>query len=178
MTTKGTSFRADITPAHFSPFGNFEYDLTHKELFNEDLVTGDRYHVDHSLRKKCLQLAFFSPFYIVQLALVTVMRVIKLVTLSHFWLPKKEEKESSLSGRVSAFTGDLLKVITAPLAAAVRTVAAVYGTINIFSLTAPLDARKVIASVERAQDCIMIRRFQPVSNAWATQETEMTPVAD
>ncbi len=85
-----------------------------------------------------------------------VYRVVKLVTLAHFWLEKEEEKSYSLKGRLVDAGADFLKIITAPLVIIGLELAAIYGVFR------PYDGRKLYATIERAAQVELLAPcFQP-----------------
>jgi hypothetical protein len=115
------------------------YDATSKRSYwNDDSTT---------LRIKCGLLAIGTPiFSTLTLILQTAQTIIKTSTFAYFWENIPEEKEYSLLNRCKNLSADLIRIPSAPLSIIAITITALYGAI-----TASKDARKIIASIERAQ---------------------------
>jgi hypothetical protein len=64
-------------------------------------------------------------------------RILKLVTLSHFWMP--QEGTYSFKARLKDAGIDLLRIVATPVALVGLELAAIYGTFN------PYDGRKLYA---------------------------------
>lgn len=70
----------------------------------------------------------------------TLIRVLKLITLAHFWMPK-QPGFSTLKERASFALFDLKRVLITPLAGIGITMASIYG------LARPNDGRKLCTSI-------------------------------
>jgi hypothetical protein len=86
-------------------------------------------------------------------------RVVKVASLSHFWLPNSKPSSYDLTGRLKNCAVDTLRVLTTPLAPIALQLTAIYG------LFRPYDARKLYATIERAQygNFILAPCFQPLA---------------
>lgn len=122
---------------------------TNKKYWNED---------KGCVRFKCFLLILGTPVVHSIAAVVCVAaRIVKLVTLSHFWRDKSSEENYSFGARVLDAGVDLKKILTQPLAAVALELSAIYG------LFSPYDGRKLYASIERAQygSFVLAPCFQP-----------------
>ena len=129
-------------------------------------------------RLKCFLLTFGTPFVhtvasIANIAyrilkLVTLSHfwvkkegeenyILKLVTLSHFWVKKEGEENYSFTARLKDAEVDLLRIVTTPLTIVGLELSAIFG------LLTPRNGRKLYASFERAQygNFILAPCFQP-----------------
>lgn len=70
----------------------------------------------------------------------TLIRIVKLITFAHFWLPK-QKGFSTLKERAAFALFDLKRVLITPLAAVGITAAALYG------MARPNDGRKLCTSI-------------------------------
>lgn len=107
---------------------------------------------------KCFLLTLGTPIVHSIASLVNVAyRIVKLVTLSHFWMDKKGEKSYSFKERSKDAGKDLLRVIMTPIAFVGLELAAIYGMFT------PYNGRKLYGSIERAQygNSILAPCFQP-----------------
>lgn len=107
---------------------------------------------------KCFLLTLGTPIVHAIAAVVNVAyRIVKLVTLSHFWMPKDGEQSYNFKSRLKDAGTDLLRIATQPIAIVGLELAAIYG------LFRPYDGRKLYASIERAQygNFILAPCFQP-----------------
>lgn len=125
-----------------------------------DMTTGRRYWNESKgcVGCKCFLLTLGTPIFHSIASLVNVAyRIVKLVSFSHFWMDKEEEKSYSFKGRLKDAGQDLLRVLTTPIAFIGLELAAIYG---IFT---PYNGRKLYASIERAQygNFILAPCFQP-----------------
>ena len=84
-------------------------------------------------------------------------RIIKLITLSHFWISKEGEKTYDFNDRLKDAGFDVLRIIIQPIALIGLELAAIYGVFM------PNDGRKLYASIERSQcdNCMIAQVFQP-----------------
>lgn len=125
-----------------------------------DQTTGRKYLNQSKgvVRFKCFLLTLGTPFVHPIAGILNVAyRALKLISLSHFWIPKKEEKSYGFKARVQDAGKDLLRIVAQPLAIVGLELAAIYGLIR------PYDGRKLYASIERAQygNFILAPCFQP-----------------
>jgi hypothetical protein len=122
-------------------FSLAEWNWSDKPLTITDKTTGKKYlNLPPEYLKKCHgKVLRKAPIY----ALIdTLMRIIKLITLSHFWLPE-EQGLSTLKERFTAAKIDLMRIFIVPFAALMMTIAAIYGMIK------PNDGRKLCTSISR-----------------------------
>lgn len=122
-------------------FSLAEYNWSEKPLAITDKTTGKRYlNLPPEYLQKCHGKVLRKvPLF----ALIdTLMRILKLITLSHFWLPS-EKGLSSLKERLTTAKIDLMRIFIVPFAALLMTVAAIYGMIR------PNDGRKLCTSIAR-----------------------------
>lgn len=113
---------------------------------------------DH-VRFTCFALALATPTIHEYVSVVNVAyRIVKLVTLSHFWFPKHGERSYNFEHRLNDAGIDLLRIVAAPIATLGLELAALYG---IFS---PYNGMKLYATIERAQygHWILAPFFQPI----------------
>jgi hypothetical protein len=163
-----------VNASDFCPWSTWTVDengpkVGEKPQFIKDQTSGKLYHNESkgSLRWKFFKMnGLGSALISIHFVLKTVLRIIKLATLSHLWMPQEDSKARSLKGRVTAFAADLARVAAAPLALAGMVVMPLYGIIN------PLDSRKLFATIQRAEDFVTFESFQPQAS-----ETEMQPVS-
>jgi hypothetical protein len=107
---------------------------TEKLYFNESKVT---------VRSKCLGLIFFNPVANTVFGIANVtFRILRLLSLSHFWIQKNHNK-SSFKDRCTSFAKDLLRIALTPIILIALEVTAMYG------LFKPLEARATYAAIER-----------------------------
>jgi hypothetical protein len=107
---------------------------------------------------KCFLLALGTPFVqSISSIVYVVYRILKLISLSHFWIGKNEEANSSFKARLADAGEDLLKIVAAPVSILGLELAAIYGWFR------PYDGRKLYASMERAiyGHSILAPCFQP-----------------
>ena len=110
-----------------------------------DKATGRKYLNESKgvIRNKCNLLVIGTPLIHPIAAVVNVVyRILKLITLSHFWVGK--ELDYNFKARLGAAGKDLLRIIVAPLSLVGLELAALYGVVR------PYDGRKLYASIERA----------------------------
>lgn len=125
-----------------------------------DQTTGRKYLNESkgTVRFKCFLLTLGTPIVHALASVVNMAyRIVKLVSFSHFWIPKDGEKSYNFKRRLKEAGTDLLRVVTQPIAFAGLELAAIYG------LFSPYDGRKLYASIERAQygHFILAPCFQP-----------------
>ena len=110
---------------------------------------------------KCFLLTLGTPFvHPIALIINVAYRILKIATLSHFWVEKKGETKYKFEARLVDATQDLLRIIATPAALVGLELAAIYG------LFRPYDGRKLYASIERAVygNFILAPCFQPMAN--------------
>ena len=155
----------NVTLSDFHPYNTWT-EVTGPELFNNGISkyitdgTGRRYYNQSQdiVSSKCFWLVLGTPFaHPVAAILYVPYRLLKLVTLSHFWIPKDEETTYNFKARLKDAGEDLLRVVASPLAIVGLELAAIYG------LFMPFDGRKLYATIERATyGCaILAPCFQP-----------------
>ena len=109
-------------------------------------------------RLKCFLLTFGTPFVHTVASIANIAyRILKLVTLSHFWVKKEGEENYSFTARLKDAEVDLLRIVTTPLTIVGLELSAIFG------LLTPRNGRKLYASFERAQygNFILAPCFQP-----------------
>lgn len=122
-------------------FSLAEWNWSEKPLAITDKTTGKKYlNLPPEYLRKCHgKVLRKTPLY----ALIdTLMRILKLVTLSHFWLPE-EKGLSTLKERFTAAKIDLMRIFIVPFAALMMTIASLYGMLK------PNDGRKLCTSISR-----------------------------
>ena len=125
-----------------------------------DKSTGRKYGNEPKelIREKCILLTLGTPI-VHSIASVVNMayRIVKLVSLSHFWRPREGEESYNFKARLKDAGKDLARVVMQPFALIGLELAAVYGVFR------PLDGRKLYASIERVQygDYVLAPCFQP-----------------
>ena len=151
----------------FKPINNWKVDTDGPKWKNSkepayliDQSTGRKYWNESkgTVRVKCFLLTLGTPIvHAVASAINVAYRILKLVSFSHFWMPKKKESSYNFKARLGDAGKDLLRVITQPWAILGLTFTAIYG---VFS---PYDGRKLYATIERAQygHFILAPCFQP-----------------
>jgi hypothetical protein len=125
-----------------------------------DQTTGRRYGNESAgvVRIKAILLTLSTPFVHPIAAIANVgVKLLQLVSLSHFWYPNDQETAYDFKGRLSDAGKDLSRIVCAPLVFVGLELAAVYGIVR------PYDGRKLYASLERAEygDAILAPCFQP-----------------
>ncbi len=155
-----------ISFGDFCPINTWEPDTKGQKWSNGepqmliDKTTGKHYlnEYKHVVAIKCFLLTIGTPVVHSIVSLVNVAyKIIKLISFSHFWEEREEEKSYSLKGRLQEAGQDFLRVLTTPLALMGLELAAFYG------LFTPYNGRKLYASIERAQygHFILAPCFQP-----------------
>ncbi|MEX1012244.1 MAG: hypothetical protein WD595_01020 [Waddliaceae bacterium] len=138
-----------LTLGDFQPFNNWELVQNKgKTPYLLDATTGKKYLYEDkvTIGLQCLILTIGTPSLQLTASIVNIAyRILKLVTLSHFWIHKPEEKSYSIKGRVKDAGLDLLRVVTQPIAVVGLQLSAIYG------LFRPYDGRKLYSSIELAQ---------------------------
>lgn len=129
-------------------------------LFLKDASTGRHYlnETKTVVGFKCFLLALGTPFVHPITACITIaFRILKLITLAHFWITREDEKNYNFSGRLLHATKDFLRIVAAPLMLVGFELSALYGLIR------PYDGRKLYASLERTLygSWILAPCFQP-----------------
>jgi hypothetical protein len=125
-----------------------------------DRTTGRRYFNESQgvVRFKCLLLTLGTPIVHTAASIINVAyRILKLVTLSHFWAPKKEESRYDFKARLTDAGKDVLRIVATPFSLLGLELASIYGVFR------PYDGRKLYASIERATygNFILAPCFQP-----------------
>lgn len=163
----------DVTLRDFQPFNRWVVDQDGPKWSDQDEpqylidgTTGRKYWNESKgvVGFKCFLLTLGTPIVHAIASLVNMAyRIIKLVSFSHFWMPRENEKAYSFTARLKEAGVDLLRVFTTPLAYLGLETAALYGIFN------PYDGRKLYASIERAQygNFILAPCFQPDPTAHA-----------
>lgn len=133
-----------IKLSHFIPHNQWK---AHKEWADYiiDQSNGDEYWIDDPLMKKmkCLALAGATPLVqIGSLLLNMINRIIKLVTLAHFWYPSQNSNDS-FKRRLSRFGEDALNAALTPIYYLGLELSALYGLVR------PYDGAKLYATFER-----------------------------
>lgn len=153
----------DVSIKDFQPINTWKLDLDGPKWFysNEpryiiDTTTDRRYWNESKgcVGFKCFLLTLGTPIVHPIAAIVNIaIRVLKILSLSHFWLPTSH----SLKGRLKDVGQDLLKILISPLVIPALELAAIYGMVT------PYDGRKLYASIERAiyGSFILAPCFQP-----------------
>lgn len=122
------------------------YPYTNAPKFLIDNSTGRRYLNEdkHIVGFKCFLVSLATPFLHPVASLVNVaLRVVRLATFFHFWVPDDRETKYNFSARFKKAGKDLLRIIATPLGLLSLELAALYG------LFRPYDGRKLCASIER-----------------------------
>ena len=156
----------NVTLRDFQPINNWKPDLDGPKYYDGtaqhliDQTTGRKYLNESKevVGFKCFLLTLGTPVIHLIASVATVAyRIAKLVTLSHFWMPKEDEKSYNFEDRLKGAGMDLLRIATQPIALVGLELAAAYGLIR------PYDGRKLYASIERAQygNFILAPCFQP-----------------
>lgn len=160
----------DITLNDFKPVNNWEVDKTGEKWSDGepkyliDDSTKRRYwnESENCVRTKCILLSLGTPFVHTIASVINVaIRAIKILSLSHFLMPKAEEKTYSFKQRFIDLGIDAAKMFTAPLVPLALQAVSIYGWFR------PYDARKLYATIERASygSFILAPCFQPDPNA-------------
>ncbi len=112
-----------------------------------DQTTGRKYRNEYrsTIRIKCLVITASSPLTLTLLPVLNVAyRILKLVTLTHFWVKKEDEVKYDFKARLADAGKDLLRIVATPLVIVGMPLASIYGLIR------PYDGRKLYATFERA----------------------------
>lgn len=126
-----------------------------------DNTTGRRYLNESKtiVRIKCFLLTLGTPLAHPFVSIINIAyRILKLISLSHFWIEKKnEEKKYNFKARSADAGYDLLRIFATPVSIVCLELAALYGCFR------PYDGRKLYASLERATygNYILAPCFQP-----------------
>ena len=150
----------------FQPINSWKPDLNGPKYYDGtaqhliDQTTGRKYLNESKgvVGFKCFLLTLGTPIVHTIASVVNVAyRILKLVTLSHFWMTKEGEKSYNFKSRLKDASTDLIRIVTQPIALVGLELAAIYG------LFRPYDGRKLYASIERAQygNFILAPCFQP-----------------
>lgn len=169
----------DIKLKDFCPINHWEVD--NSRLWTKDTAplekliglprhlkdkTTDRFYWNErkkTVRIKCLKLIVAVPLvHTIGIALNIAYRIIKLVTLSHFWIKKEGEGKYDFKTRLKDAGKDLARIIASPIAIVGMELAVIYGLIR------PYDGRKLYGTCERAiyGNALVAHCFQP-STAFA-----------
>lgn len=150
------------TPFHKKKVSLFQNEVSTLQSFNYkfdriiDSINEDQYLDDDLLRCKCLSIAAGTPLIQAVGILISVInRIVKLVTLAHFWYPS--EKEYLLKERAWTFSKDLLRVAFSPLIYVGMILSSLYG------LAFSNNGRKLYATFERCiyGNALFAPCFQP-----------------
>ena len=159
----------DISIRDFQPINIWKPDLNGEKYhgyhcgearFIVDQTTNRRYlnESEEVVGLKCFLLAFETPFVHPIASIVNIVyRILKLATLSHFWVKKGDETKYNFKARLADAGKDLLRIIATPVSILGLELAAIYGIFQ------PYDGRKLYASFERATygNFILAPCFQP-----------------
>lgn len=158
----------DIKLNDFKPFfNNWETDKTdefwpntQEPKYSIDQSTGRKYlnYSEFNIRAKCVVLAIGTAFLHPLAALANVIyRTVKVVFLTHFWMPKDNEQTYCFKERAIEALIDVARIVVTPVITTTLSIAAIYAVIN------PLDGRKLYATLERAYygNAILAPCFQP-----------------
>jgi len=128
---------------HGNPFTNNLFD---EQRYVQDRTSGIRYSKGSGKRADCLALAVVTPIVqLLPIAYATVIRIIKLVTFAHFWMPSPEGNwQVPLTKRLSHFGKDLLLLALTPILLVGLELSAIYGCI------ASHHGAKLYSACERA----------------------------
>lgn len=157
---------SSITLKDFQPINIWMPDLNGPKWgdrdpeFLIDTTTTRRYWNESkgSVGLKCFLLTIGTPFVHSIASLVNIAyRIVKLISLFHFWTYKEEEQFYSFKARLEDAGQDVLRIFTTPIAIIGLELAALYGVFT------PYNGRKLYASIERAQygNFILAPCFQP-----------------
>lgn len=122
----------------------------------KDLSNEDEYLDDREVRWKYLALTLATPIVqAVGVLLSVALRIIKFITLAHFWYPF--ENEYPLCDRAWSFGKDILRIAFAPAIYIGMVVSPIYGLAFIN------NGRKLYATFERCiyGDALLAPCFQP-----------------
>ena len=130
------SIAPNIDPQEIEELPDLIDETTHRRYRNEPKWL---------IRFKCTLLAAASPiFQTTGGCLCTAWKIVKLISLSHFWRPLETEKRYDIKGRLHRAASDVTHIFTLPFALLGLEFSALYGLIR------PYDGRKLYASCERA----------------------------
>lgn len=151
----------------FQPINDWKIDVDGQKwesstdpVYIIDQTTSKKYwnHSKGSIQVKCVLLTLGTPIvHPVSSTANILYRVVKIISLFHFWGEVEEGKSSSLKARAKRARNDCLRVLTAPIALIGLELSSIYGVVN------PYDGRKLYASIERAcyGKAVLARCFQP-----------------
>lgn len=159
-----SSNQPSVIKEDFQPFNKWKVDKDGPKFFNGeprniiDQTTGRKYFNESktTVGFKCFLVTLGTPIVHTIASLLNVAwRILKLVTLSHFWVPQKGNY--NFTARAKEAGKDLLRIVVTPLAIIALELSAIYGIIR------PYDGRKLYASCERAlyNHFILAPCFQP-----------------
>lgn len=160
-----------VTLRDFQPVNNWKTDLDGEKYsccqdhnrhakFLIDQTTNRRYFNESKrvVGFKCFLLMLGTPFVHPIASIINVAyRILKLVSLSHFWIEKDGETKYSFKERLADAGKDILRIVATPVSIVGLELAALYGWFR------PYDGRKLYASIERATygNFILAPCFQP-----------------
>ncbi|GAB4228505.1 MAG: hypothetical protein Tsb0021_05900 [Chlamydiales bacterium] len=155
-----------VNLSDFQPINRWKPDLDGPKYYDGtaqyliDQATGRKYLNESKgvVGYKCFLLILGTPIvHTITSVMNVAYRIVKLVTLSHFWMQKDGEQSYNFKNRLKDAGTDLLRIATQPIALVGLELAAIYG------LFRPYDGRKLYASIERAQygNYILAPCFQP-----------------
>lgn len=142
---------------HHPNVGDF-IDFTYSVLIDETTSREYSNESKECVSEKCQKLTLATPIvHSIASCINIAYRIVRLVTLSHFWWGLNKEAPYSLKERTKEAGKDLLRIFTTPFAFIGLELAAIYG---IFS---PYNGRKLYATIERAQygNSVLAPCFQP-----------------
>ncbi len=159
--------RSQVTLYDFHPFSEWELDYeggrwkgTTIPAYIIDQHTKRAYWHEPPdiIRSKCFLLTLGTSILhpIASIAMIA-FRMLKLVSLYHFWRPNDILETYSLKNRAIQAGGDFLKVIITPLTIVGLQLSAIYG------IFCPYNGRKLYATLERFQyeRSVIAPCFQP-----------------
>jgi hypothetical protein len=125
-----------------------------------DQTTGRKYgnETKGTVRLKCFLLCFGTPIAHSVAAVINVIyRIVKLVTLSHFWIAKSGERKYNFTARLADAGKDVLRILLQPFSIIGLELSALFGVFT------PYNGRKLYATIERAEygSYISAPCFQP-----------------
>lgn len=137
----------------FQPINRWSHDSSYAlqevdeipDLIDETTKRLYRNEPEWIIRFKCTLLTVATPLvHTTAGCLYTAAKILKLVTLSHFWLPSQAEKRYGLKARLHHAASDMARIIIFPFALLGLELSALYGLVR------PYDGRKLYASFERS----------------------------
>ena len=160
-----------VTFQDFQPVNNWKPDLDGEKYncckehkgqpkFVIDQATNRRYFNESKdvVSFKCFLLSLGTPFVHPVTSVVNVAyRIVKLASLSHFWIEKNGEAKYDFNSRLADVGEDTIRILATPYSIIGLELASVYGWFR------PYDGRKLYASIEKATygHSVLAPCFQP-----------------